>query len=313
MNQSITVGIFCFVALSLSACATPGPQPFLWTLEKNGQTSQLAGILHAGAAPGDVPEVFRSGLRKSSALIAEVDPRPSVGRGNAAGAIELAPGTPGLDTLLSPSAWAELQARLKAPPNDLKRFNPFFASWLLDEIERKADEINALKIKQQAVAGKPPVPVAAEPAPLATSGMQDVLLAEARARDLPVSYLDERTQATRACAVRAMAKALEARLGPPTPGSDSGESFLRGVVDAYRAGDFKTLSRLQDEAETEGGAAGECTVQSRNRLWAEKIARFHGVYAPAMFAVGIGHIVTKKEPLLELLEEKGFTVRRASQ
>lgn len=313
MNQSIRVRVYIFVFFGLSACATPGPQPFLWTLEKNGQTSQLAGILHAGAAPNDVPEVFRSGLRKSSALIAEVDPRPSVGHRNAAGAIELAPGSPGLDMLLGPDAWTELQARLKVPANDLKRLNPFFASWLLDELERKAGENKALKIKQQEVPGKSVVPVAQEPGPLAMSGMQNVLLAEARARDLPVSYLDERTQTTRACAERAMAQALEERLGPSTPGSDSGEKFLRGVVDAYRAGDFKALSRLQEQAETEGGADGECTVQSRNRLWAEKIVRLHGVYAPALFTVGIGHIVTKKEPLLELLEEKGFTVRRSSQ
>ena len=290
-------------AAAVSAGCASAPKPFLWKLEKGGRESWLLGTVHAGVPAAEIPPLAVEKLESSSTYVAELDARPTDKNPHAA--LELSSESPGLDELLSKPAWAKLQERLRgAPPDRLKRMNPFFAIYLLDDVEKRE---NAAK------AAEPPAP-AAKPAKDALS-MDEWLLGKARARGMVISYLDEKTPSLRSCVDRAVARDLEEKLAPKKTDAQAkaeADSDLANVARAYRAGDLGKISALEAEEEKESGGAGECTVESRNRAWAEKIARLHEVYAPAFVAVGVGHMATPADSLIELLKQQGFTVDRAA-
>ena len=295
-------GSLSAVALLVGGCAS-APRPFLWKIEKGGQPSYLLGTLHAGVSISDVPPVALERLKGSGAFVAELDARPGT-KADAQAALELSPTSPGLDVLLSQPSWAALQVRLKgAPPERLKRMNPFFALYLLDDLEHR----------EKASKFPLPSPPASVPSvPMALPSMDDALLSEARARGLVVSYLEERTPALKACVERAVARDLDERLHPRRKAAgafDGGDELLR-VSAAYRKGDLSTVTELEAAEERETAAALECTVGVRNREWAEKILRLHEVYAPAFIAVGVGHMATRTDSLLDTLRAQGFTVER---
>lgn len=282
--------------LLLSACAS-SPKPFLWKLSKEGRESYLFGTLHSGVQASELSPVVFDRLRASGAYVGELDVRPDP---KIPPSLELSHSTAGLDQLLSAESWAALKGRLNGVPEErLRRMNPFFAMYLLNDVERREsggiEPPAAKRMKEK----------------LETPSMDDALIAEARERGMVISFLEERTPTLRACVEVAVARELDERLRKK-PNEPESSAEADRIAAAYRKGDFRALEEIEAAEEKETAAAGECSIGARNRAWAEKIDRLHGVYAPAFIAVGVGHAVTPTDSLLALLKSRGFSVERST-
>jgi uncharacterized protein YbaP (TraB family) len=146
--------------------------------------------------------------------------------------------------------------------------------------------------------------------------MDESLLAEARSRGMVISYLEEKTPELRACIDRTVARDLEEKLMPKPvapAGAPVEKDEMTRVSSAYFSGDLRKIAELEVEEEKDMGQTAECSIEQRNRAWAEKIERLHEVYAPLFIAVGVGHMATKADTLLQSLKAVGFSVERTAR
>ena len=139
------------------------------------------------------------------------------------------------------------------------------------------------------------------------AGVESVLGARARARDIPFTYLETPEQQIRVLAD--LPPEVEAHfLSVTLRQVEEGGRALTSLDEPWARGDLDTLSRELDRQWAEAGPViHDALIVRRNRAWADSIAARLEGSGSAFIAVGAAHLVGD-ENVVQLLRERGIAV-----
>jgi uncharacterized protein YbaP (TraB family) len=286
----ILAALFTGLALTLASCAPqPAREPAIWRIADADSEIWLYGTVHV--LPPDVrwrgPR-FEAAFAAADELVTETDTSEAAVETLRAlarryGAL---PEGETLSARLGPEDRARLArvvADLRLDPAALERLRPWLA---------------ALQLSFAHAASK---------GHSAESGVETVLLAEARAQGKRISYLETPEEQVRVLAD--LAPVDEVRfLSLTLHQIEEDETTLNALDRAWALGEVEVLGALLDAQWRQAGPAiHEAVIVDRNRDWADAIAERLDGSGRVFVAVGAAHLVGE-ENVVHLLRERGIEV-----
>ena len=262
---------------------------FLWTIEKDGQTSHLYGTLHLGKLPWALPGPrLTQALRASKVLAMELDVSDPRLVHELLGQIKSGGSSP---------LTAQLQAQLREAAEAL------CVRWEDLAGQRPEFQLTALMVALARYEGLD-----------ANFGSEASLAGLARYQGLPTRSLETVQEQLDALTVNSPAELAEyVESGLRDLRSEKARRLVRQLADTWARSDLK---RLEDYAqwceclETPAERAlAQRVVDRRNEVLAERIEALHAKEGPALVAVGSLHM-TGATGLPTLLKARGFTVKQ---
>ena len=286
--------------LAAAGCSTPSvKKPFLWKIEKAGQTSYLFGTIHSGIVIDDLPKIVLEKLNQCSAFVSEIPFRKVSGITPATKDDRyLNKSSPRLNQLVAPRVWTELlKIRGDMSEQELANLEPEYAATLYRRILNRYFPKKRLSV-EEAYRDRP------------SNSMDFNLAWYAHQHGKQVGFLENRTEAwfdecvhpyDTAKLEQLMFDADYVRANSPQEDWKHYEVMMQ----AYRegAGDRVLAAYPQSVQSIQ-------SIACRNRHWLPLMAREHETRAPVFFAVGTAHILAPHDPLLGGLLALGFTVER---
>ncbi len=279
-----------------SQAAVSAHRPWVWEAEKNGVRMYLAGGLHLGTAlDATCFSAYVPYLDRVSAVYLEVPPGSFDGQdvGQLLSRRGYVPSRAMLSSRISARAWREVQQTLEAQPALLNRVAPMepwmVALTLAQEGYRRAGLQAQYSLDtyltQRAVNDRKPIGGMEKP--------KDQILAMADAE-----VADQE---------RVMLAAL-ANFRVP-------DFCTAAIRKAWRTGDLAQLRAGFGvvEGSVRGGDTHYNLLAKRNLQWAKKLSAMAATGRPALFVMGVEHLITRPSGLPELLEREGFAVRRVGE
>ena len=262
---------------------------FLWTIEKNGQTSHLYGTLHLGKLPWALPGPrLTQALRASKALAMELDVSDPQTVQQLLTQIQ-APGP----SPLTPALQAQLREAAEAlcvQWDDLAGQRPEFQLTALMVALARYENLDARFGSEASLAGM------AQHLGLPTHGLETVQeQINALTVDNPVDL---------AAYIASGLRDLR---------SDKARRLVRRLADTWAQSDLKRLQDYNEWCECMDTAVeralAERLVDRRNGVLAGRIDALHAKEGPVLVAIGALHM-TGANGLPELLKARGFTVKQ---
>lgn len=254
--------------------------PFLWEVVGDSGSNYMFGTIHAGVSPEQgLPKLVLDKLHASRTFIMETDLR-AIDAGELRAFASLPPGQK-LTELVSAQTW---DAVTKTAPSG---FSP-------DQLETSRVWFAQVAVLQ----GLYPTPVS----------LDTHLLAEAEASGLALEFLEDWRFQIRMLDELSEPSDLAALVDPKS----HSRKTLAALIDAYRAGDFESLTEAALDPKLVGAAPDKYRkmFDDRNRAWLEKLKK--PLHEGRVFvAVGVGHFCGEAG-LVELLRAEGFMVRRVA-
>lgn len=277
-----------FAALGSCTPRTPAAaEPAIWRIADADSEIWLYGTVHM--LPADLAwrgPRFEAAFAEAEELVTEADTRDAASAEIARLALELGALPAGQTLTLS----AENQRRLERAA---RRYNLDPAPLL-----RQRAWLTALQLSYAAAvdAGHRP-----------EAGVESVLMPLAQARQMRVSYLETPAQQVRILA--SLPPADEQRfLSLTLSDVEAGAAALAAMDQAWARGDTETLAALLEPQWREAGPAiHDAVILTRNRAWADEIARRLNGSGKIFIAVGAAHLVGDGN-VIELLRARGIAV-----
>jgi uncharacterized protein YbaP (TraB family) len=294
------VALPCAAPLAAQDFVTPAVQPvavtgrpWVWEAERKGVKVYLAGCLHLGTGQDAAQFVaYLPYYQRAAAVYFEVIPGGWESREvgdllHRRGLV--APSRGSLSSRISEAAWRDVRSTLGLQSPLLARLAPmepwYAALTLTQEAYRKAglQPHNGLDRYLAARAVEEGKPVGGLEKP------RDQLLAMA---DAPLADQE-----------RVLRSALATYRDPV--------AATNPIRAAWRRGDLAELQRIVGaDPLLQRGETHSNLLAKRNQQWVRKISSVAANGRPALFVMGVEHLVTRPSSLPELLEREGFSVRR---
>ena len=231
-----------FLCFSLIACATPLKHPFLWKIEKNGESSYLFGTIHQGVPYQEIPSSVWDRVENAGAVYTETGAWNSELEKRASLVVDLIvlrQGEPLLWQRVSPQAWAVVRPILLRKMNEqqsaVDRLTPFGAFVILAnepefQVRMSRASANQLDLKWS---------------------MDPGIEARASEKGKVLGALDDTASFSspefRECLSRVFASAINEMA---THSPDEIAKAMKELTTAYRSGELRTIGQAQ--------AAGLC-------------------------------------------------------
>lgn len=289
------------LAFTLTACSSTLKKPFLWKIEKNGESSYLFGTIHRGVPYQEIPPFVWEKIDQAGAVYTETGVWGAYDETGDKKAwlisnIVRTPKEPKMQNRVTPQVWAKIHPMLlKGLKNDehaVDVLSPLGAYSILatdPEFQATVSRYRANQFDSRwAMDAKFEKYVYDKGKVLA--GLDD-----------PTAMS---TPEFRKCLGLVFTQAITEMA---TTKPSDGVVQLDTMIAAYRAGDLNALSKSLEAEPLENAS---CLIDDRNRQWVDVIDRGHSAYAPAFIAAGVGHMALGPNNLLDLLRKKGFSVER---
>lgn len=261
----------------------PIPRPFLWSIEKAGQTSYALGTIHVGVdAELRLPQIVWDKLDAARTFSMETDTSTV----SMTGMGSRDKGT--LEADLGPVYWEKLKSILGPQvASGINKMKPMIAATLLS------------------LRGLPMTPP-----------MDGVLLGRSLNHKKPIVYLE---LASKQAAI--LEKYMDVKmLKMMIDDGDNAIAQTKQMLDAYLAGDDAKMIALSDEQRADSLKAGYTAKEydafmsdilyKRNADWIPAIEKLHAA-GGGFIAVGAAHLIGKRS-VLELLQAKGYKITRVT-
>lgn len=272
--RPVIVALFAALFLAAPACApAPAPrgEPALWRISDSDSEIWLFGTVHV--LPADL--AWRSprldaALHSADELVVETDAEDAETANALTARYGLLPAGETLSARLDPATLERVRrvsAHLGVDPASLETLRPWLAAL------RLSYTFAAARGHRQA------------------AGVETALLADARAQNKRITYLETPEQQIRTLADLSDAdqlRFLAASLDEIETQSDALEHMDR----AWASGDVETLdAQMRTQLNEAGPAAFDAIITRRNRAWTEAIARRLEGEGRIFYAVGAAHLV----------------------
>ncbi|MDX2274124.1 MAG: TraB/GumN family protein [Hyphomonadaceae bacterium] len=270
--------------LALAACEPkPLGHPPLWRIADADSEIWLFGTVHV--LPGDLawrsPQI-EAAFAASDELVTEADVSDDAATAALAAQYGLAPEGARLSEQLEPARRVQLArviATLNANSTEIERMRPWLASLRLSYLY-------ALSRGQQR-----------------SAGVEAVLVPEAQARGMQLSYLETPEQQIRTLADLPDADQLNL-LRSTLDEIEQSEDIMETTQRAWAAGDVRRLTHLlETQMRAAGEAPYEALITRRNQAWSEAIQNRLQGSGRTFYAVGAAHLLGDDSVIAKLREE----------
>ncbi|MDZ4691256.1 TraB/GumN family protein [Terricaulis sp.] len=289
--RALFSALFALAAAAVGSCApaAPASEPALWRITDADSEIWLYGTVHM--LPPDLEwrgPRFEAAFARAEEFVTETDTGEAAVR-------EINRLTQELGAL---PADESLSRQLE--PNDVGRLQrvAHLLSLEASTLERQRPWLAALQLSYAATlrAGHRP-----------EAGVEAVLMPEARARGLKLSYLETAAQQIEILA--SLPPADEARfLSQTLIDIEAGTDALTAMDTAWARGDVEELARvLEPQWRDVGPGIHEAIILERNRAWADEVARRLDGSGRIFIAVGAAHLVGD-DSVVDLLRARGIAV-----
>lgn len=270
------------------------PQGFMWSASRDGKSVTLMGTIHVGRS-GELalsPPMMRR-LRESSSFAIEADVSDAAKAMEATRRYAIYPDDdPGLEGRLAPELKAALIKVLVETPPNIWRCKPWFLANTIVVVElmrqghQPAFGTEALLIDFARTSGKPVTEI---------EGIERQLkIFDSAPESLQMGYLKE------------VLESIE---------NGEAKREIRSILNAWDSGDFAAIEALYEEQAKEDSEAArfinEKLFDERHPAMLDAIEKLAADAEPHTVAVGVLHFAGPKG-LLNLLRERGYTIRRIS-
>ena len=291
MNSKTPTRMFLpFVSAAVLLAISIRAETCLWKAASDHGTLYLQGSVHLLTAK-DYPldPVIEDAYVKSAVLVFETDMKamlaPETQQLIMAKAI--LPGQRTLEDELDPEVYAMLSMKLAEtglPAVAVQKFKPWFATMTLMVLRMQAMGLDPnlgldRYFHRKAIADKK-----------TEIGLESVAF--------QINLFDELSEGNQNGYTKHALKELEQL-----------ETMLADMMNAWKSGDLNTLDEMTRASFEEYPDMYEKFVTARNRAWAEKLDRLAARDTTCMVVVGVAHLAGK-EGLLELLRQKGYTIKQ---
>jgi uncharacterized protein YbaP (TraB family) len=290
-HPSITIlSYFSVLFAALVLAGSVQAESCLWKAESDHGTLYLQGSVHLLTAE-DYPlaPAIEDAYADSEVLIFETDMKAMIAPETQQLILSKAilPGQQTLEDELDPEVYSMLAKKLAEaglPAAAIQKFKPWFATMTLMLLRMQAMGLDPnLGLDQyfhrKAMAdGKPEV------------GLESI--------EFQINLFDELSRGNQNGYTQHALRELEQM-----------ETMLDEMMTAWKSGDLGRLDKLTRASFEEYPEMYEKFVTARNRTWAEKLQDLSSKDKTCMVVVGTAHL-SGKEGLLELLRQKGYTIKQ---
>lgn len=305
------LSIFSFFLL-ISGCATETKyqvkKPFLYEVTKGDRKAYLFGTMHVGVVMEDLPDSFWPYFNQSDIVVTEVDlDDDQLAPGNVAFHHLLkrmirTEGDPKISEVLSKDDCEDIFRASKdalglSNVQDLDKFSLFGIYSLLMLRDQEGYQEESRLTHGEHVRFSQKFTLDQRLLEKATSEQNKVMdtLDNLNSETLWNCYVGETKQQ-----IEDIRKLLHKSK------TVSEVSQILRMAEQYRAGDESVISEQLD-------LIPDCVLKERNASWMVDILSILQNYKRPFFAVGAGHIVAKKDSLIHLLQDRGYSVRRMTE
>lgn len=289
--RALFSALFALAVTAVGSCApaTPASEPALWRITDADSEIWLYGTVHL--LPPDLEwrgPRFEAAFARADEFVTETDTSEAAVR-------EINRLTQELGALPADESLSR-----QLGPNDAARLQRIAHGLNLDAgtLERQRPWLAALQLSYAATlrAGHRP-----------EEGVEAVLMPEARARGLRLSYLETAAQQIEILA--SLSPKDEARfLSQTLIDIEAGTDALTAMDAAWARGDVEELARfLEPQWRDVGPGIHEAIILERNRAWADEVARRLDGSGRIFIAVGAAHLVGD-DSVVDLLRARGIAV-----
>jgi uncharacterized protein YbaP (TraB family) len=276
-------------------------RPFLYEVKKDNKKAYIFGTIHVGVGIDDLPTSFWPYFNEGNMFVSEsmMSGVEAIERETELGLVH-APGQPHLSEVFSLAELQEISNYL-APYlekhhvnlDDFSAFGIYTIIRLM--ISSKEDNIKVEKGEYTRLKG---ISLDKQLLQKASSiqGKAIAVLDDPDVKSLVRCYLSATTF---------WRDEVRKLLSTKTVNANEVAETLRDIAEYREGSEDSPIDRTAE--------VPECLLKERNQLWLPKIISIIERYNRPFFAVGADHLHMKKDSLIALLEQQGFTVRRVKE